>query len=826
MPFARALSHAWRSLRRAPLFSASIVVTLAVGIGAATAIFTVVNAVLLRPLPYGHADRLVGVWFDMAPLSLNHAQQTPGTYQTFARFAHTLQDIGLYQEGSVDVSDPSGGSAPEHLTSAYLTQSVIPLLEVAPVLGRTFTKEEDGPKGPRVAMISEGLWRTRFGADPGVLGKSLVMYGRPTRIIGVMPSRFRFPNAGTEVWLPLQLDFNNPYSGGFSYDGVARLAPGASTAAAERELNGVLPRVVEVAPNLTPTLPMSAVLAQAKPIARVIPMRDDVVGGVSRTLWMVAVAAALLLIAACANVANLLLARADERQRELAVRAALGAGRARVLIHFFTESALLAALSVVLALVASWVAIHALVSAGPMQIPRLGEVHVGLASVAFALLAGLLAALASSAIPTLRFMRSDLLAGLRDGGRGGTVGGKRQRARGVLVAVQVAFALVVLAASGLLLRSFERLRAVRPGFDPAGVATLWFSLPSQRYTSDTSIVQFLSRVVDGAAQVPGVQSAGFASWLPMENEGGNHDPVYAEGEATSTTKIPALASYVSTNATYFATLGIPVVAGHVFDDRLERQHANEAVISQEAARVFFHDSTGLSAVGKRFQELPGATWYTVIGVVGSVRDTSLAAGPARTVYVPEALSADNNFGHTSRTVALVAKTHGDVGAVTRELQRMIRQLDPTLPTFGVQSMQQTLTASTAQLTFTMIVLGAAAAVTLLLSIVGLYAVIAYIVSLRTREIGVRIALGAQPSSVAASVAARGLALCGAGLAVGLVLVFFAGRFLRSFLFEVAPTDPAALAGAVVLLVGLSLAASWIPARRAARVNPVEALRGE
>jgi len=322
-----------------------------------------------------------------------------------------------------------------------------------------------------------------------------------------------------------------------------------------------------------------------------------------------------------------------------------------------------------------------------------------------------------------------------------------------------------------------------------------------------------------------VRSAGFASWLPLENEGGNHDPVYVEGEATSAKKIPALASYVSRNGTYFATLGIPVIAGHVFD-RLERQHADEAVISQEAAREFFHDSTGRAAIGKRFQELPGAKWYTVIGVVGSVRDTSLAADPARTIYLPEALGADPNLGHTARTVALVARTQGDVGAVTRNLQRMIRQLDPTLPTFSVQSMQQTLTASTAQLTFTMIVLGAAAAVTLVLSIVGLYAVIAYIVSLRTREIGVRIALGAQPSSVAASVAARGLALCGAGLAVGLVLVGFAGRFLRSFLFEVAPTDPAALAGAVVLLVGLSLAASWIPARRAARVNPVEALRGE
>jgi len=443
----------------APLFAAAVVLTLTIGIGSATAIFAVVNAVLIRPLPYGHADRLVGVWNDMAPISLTHAQQTTGLYLTFKRFAHTIEGIGLYQTGSVNVMDAAAQADPARMTAAWTTANTIPLLEVPPIRGRSFSDAEDAANGPHVVIISEGLWRSRFGGDMNVIGKTLVISGNSSEIIGVMPARFRFPDTHTELWLPMHLEVNDPYSGGFNYDAVARLKPGVTIAAAERDFAQVLPRVLEIKPNMAPGVTTKLVLDQAKPVPRLVPMRDDVVGQARRTLWMVAATAVLVLLVTCANVANLLLVRADGRHRELSVRAALGAGRRRVLAHFFTESAVLTALSALFGLGAAAIGIHLLVNAGPAQIPRLPEVHVDLAVIGFTLGVGTLVALACSAIPAIRFMRGDALSGLRDGGRSGTTGSRRQRARGALVSAQVALALVVLATSGLLLRSFQRLRA-------------------------------------------------------------------------------------------------------------------------------------------------------------------------------------------------------------------------------------------------------------------------------------------------------------------------------------------------------------------------------
>jgi ABC-type antimicrobial peptide transport system permease subunit len=330
-------------------------------------------------------------------------------------------------------------------------------------------------------------------------------------------------------------------------------------------------------------------------------------------------------------------------------------------------------------------------------------------------------------------------------------------------------------------------------------------------------------VTERVAQLPGVRGVGLSSRLPLSNEGMNQNPVYVEGDATTATKIPPLAAYVTVDSGYFHAMGIPLVAGRLFD-RLDRQHPDESIISVETARSTFHDSTGRTALNKRFQELPGGPWHTVIGVVGSVRDTSLAGGPARTVYFPETVFSDTTNGQMKRTLAIVARTSGNVAVATRGMQQVIREIDPTLPTFGVRSMRATVEASMAMLSFTMVVLIVAAGVTLVLGMVGLYGVIAYVVALRTRELGVRIALGAQPSAVAKMVTSQGLTLCGAGIGIGLVLVVLGGRFLRSLLFEVGPADPVALGTTVLIIVAFALVASWIPARRAARVNPAEALR--
>ncbi|HZI82264.1 MAG TPA: ABC transporter permease [Casimicrobiaceae bacterium] len=816
--------YATRSLFRAPLFTGAVVLTLTIGIGAAAAIFAVVNAVLLRPLPYEDPDRLVGAWIDMAPINLRHTQQTAGTYRTIKLFARTIEGIAAYQDGSLNVADPDGRSEPARMSVAWMTASGLPLLGVRPIIGRPFTEAEDAPKAPAVAVISEHLWRTRFAGEPNPIGRKLVIGGTLTEIVGVMPERLRFPNARIDLWLPLKLDPNDPYPGGFNYNAFARLKPGVSLEAARRDFATVLPRVVEVTPNLAPNVTMKMVLDQAKPVPTVVPMRDDVIGDAGRTLWMVAAMALLVLLVTCANVANLLLVRADARHRELSVRAALGAGRTRVLSHFLTESGMLAAVSALLGLGVAYLSTRLLVRAGPAGIPRLAEVNVDAGVVAFTLIVAALVAVACSSIPAIRFLRGDPLSGLREGGRGGTAGGRRQRTRSALVVAQVAFALVVLAASGLLLRSFQRLRAVRPGFDANGVATLWVAVPSARYAKDSNVVRFYSELTERVARLPGVRGVGLSSRLPLGNSGMNQNPFYVEGDATYTTKIPPLEMYITVDSGYFRAMGIPMLAGRNFDP-IVRQRPNEVLISSEVAKTFFHDSTGRSALNRRFQTLPNGSWYTIIGVVGSVRDTSLAGLPVRSVYFPEAAgNADSLMSQWQRTLAVVARTSGDVAGTTRAIQRAVREMDPTLPTFDVRSMQATVDASMSLLSFTMIVLGVAAGVTLVLGMIGLYGVIAYVVALRTRELGVRLALGAQPRSVAAMVTGQGLVLCGIGIAVGLVLVAVGGRLLRNLLFEIAPTDPLTLGATIGILGSFALLASWIPARRAARVNPAEALR--
>ena len=818
------LSYALRSLRRAPLFSVTVVLALTIGIGSAAAIFAIVNGVLLRPLPFGHPDQLVGAWHDMPALSLIHAEQTPGTYFAYRKFAHSISAIGIYRSSNITIGDPDGRREPERINGAYVTREVIPLLEVPPLLGRSFTAEEDTAKGPRVALVSEGMWRSRFGGTRDILGKKLLVFGQPTEIIGVMPARFRFPSRETEVWLPQQFDVSTAFPGGFSFGGVARLKPDVTLQAAQREMKNVLPRMVEITPMLAPGITTQMMLDQAKPTPLLVPLRDDIVGGVARTIWVVAAAAFLVLLVTCANVANLLLVRADARHRELSVRTALGASRGRVLMHFFTETALLAVVSAVLGLGAAYAAIRMLVAAGPANIPRLAEIHVDPAVVAFTLVVAALVSLACSAIPAIRFMRSDTLSGLRDG-RGGTAGGARQRARSALVAAQMAFALVVLAASGLLLRTFQHLHAVRPGFDANGVATLWVSTPPLRYPNDTTVARFYQQLVERASNIPGAAAVGVASHLPLGSDGSDHDPFYVEGDASNEKKIPALESYSAVDAGFFKAMNIPLITGRTFD-RLERQNGREAVISLATAVHFFHDSTGRSAIGKRFRELPSGDWNTVIGVVGDVRDTSLMAAAERSVYFPEAATNDTLNGPVHRTMALVARTSGDPIALTREMQRVVRELDPTLPTFEMRTMRQITEASIARLSFTMMLLGVAAGVTLILGVVGLYGVIAYIVTLRTRELGVRLALGAQPRSVAAMVTRQGLALSVAGVVVGLALVVLVGRFLRSLLYEVTPTEPVTLGVAAATLLVFALIATWLPARRAARVDPMEALRAD
>jgi len=436
-----------------------------------------------------------------------------------------------------------------------------------------------------------------------------------------------------------------------------------------------------------------------------------------------------------------------------------------------------------------------------------------------------LVAVACSIVPVLRIGRVHLSNALREGGRGGTAGRARQRIRSALVAGQIALALVALASSGLLLRTFERLNAVRPGFEPEGLATFWVALPYARYTSDTSVVRFYSQLLDRVRAVPGVRDVGLSSRLPFEQNGGwSKDPLYPEDDlATYANKIPPLNFYTTTDGGYFHVMGIPLIAGKTFD-RPELQRGDEAIISRATAIQFWKDSTGQRVLGKRFRELPGTPWLTIVGVVGDTRDSSLASPPSLVVYRPQSIS--NGTHSTQWTMALVVRTGSEPTAITSAIQRAVRDLDPTLPLFDIRSMSEITAASMAQLSFTIIVLGAAALVTLILGAVGLYGVMAYVVSLRTRELAVRIALGATPSAVIRMLTTQGVVVTGFGVAAGLVLFVIVARALKSLLFGVASMDPVTLLSASLLLVGIAAFASWLPARRTARVDPADVLRAE
>jgi predicted permease len=820
---------AWRSLRRSPAFTTAAVSTLAIGIGSSTAIFAVVDSVLLRPLPYGHPDRLVGAWHQLPPLTMERAGQTSATYFTYKRFARSIDGIAAYQQGAENVADPAGGGEPQRLRSALITANLIPLLQVSPRLGRSFTDAEDLPNGPSVAIISEGLWHTRFGATRDVLGRMIQINNVSHQIVGVMPASFRFPDARTEIWLPLALDPRDPNSGGFNYTGIVRLRPGVRIGDAQRDFATVLPRVVDVSPNVAPGVPMQMLLDQAKPRPVLTPLQDDVVGSIAKTLWMVAVTAALVLLVACANVANLLLVRADGRQRELTVRAALGAGRARVMAYFVTEAAVLAAIAGALGLAVATFAIRALVRAGPAELPRLAEVTMDGTVIIFTLAVAAVVALACSAIPALRFSDVALSTTLREGGRGGTTGRAGQRLRGLLVAAQIALALVVLAGSALLLRSFQRLHAVRPGFDPEQVATLWLSLPTARYPDDSAVVRFYAGLVDRVAALPGVRAVGLSSRIPLVSEGEDTSPIWAEDDLSAATKLPPPQLFTTIDGGYFRTMGIPVLAGRTFDRLDGRQRGDEAIVSRGTAELFWHDPTGARAVGKRFRTLPNGSWFTVVGVVENARDTALHAPPSPTVYFPEVVVPNRVFTNLERTMALVVRTHfgGPTSvAITRAVQQTAHELDPTLPLFNVRTMSEVVRASTARLSFTMLILGVAAAVTLLLGAIGLYGVVAYVVGMRTREFGVRIALGAVPRDVATMVTRQGIAITVVGIGGGLAIFATVSRFLRSFLYGVAPWDPLTLGAVTLVLLAIAALASWIPARKAARLDPMQALRAD
>ncbi|HSQ29302.1 MAG TPA: ABC transporter permease, partial [Gemmatimonadaceae bacterium] len=675
------LRYAVRGLLRTPVFSATAVFTLVLGIGAAAAMFAIVHSVLLAPLPYGNPERLVAIsMVDMRSPELRHILQPPGAYYTYERLARSVEELGFYRTGSANLSD-GGSSAAERVTATWITASTIPTLQVSPLFGRAFTRAEDRVRGPDLAIISERMWRTRFRASPGIIGKTLIVNSVPRTIIGVMPERFQFPTGATGVWLPARLDRNNRGVGDFSYSSVARLSARATPNDAQRELASVLPRMAESFPTLESGSPTTAWLDQARPTPIVAPLRDEMTGGIARTLWMLAAAASLVLLVACANVANLMLIRADGRQLELALREALGASRSRLLAQFAGESVVLAATAGVVALAVAWAAIRALVAVGPADIPRLSELSVGPATVGFTAVVVVAATIACSAIPAFRIRRTNLSFSLRDGARGETSGPARQRLRGLIAAIQIAVALVVLAGSTLLLRTFHRLYQEQPGFDATNVATLRMQLPFARYGQDSTAVNFFARLTASVARLPGVRAVGVTSDLPLGAGEWNQRSYRVDGAAQAVS-LPTR----TIDDGYLATMSIPLLAGHGFD-RIGAQRDGEAIISRRAAMTLWNDPSGRIAAGKRLGMAPNGPSFTVIGVAGDVRDRDLATPPAATVYLAQSVPIDPVIEPGARrNMALVVKTAGPTANIFTPVRRIVRELDPAVPTYDEQPM--------------------------------------------------------------------------------------------------------------------------------------------
>lgn len=821
------LRHAWRSLRRAPVFTITATLTLALGVGAVTAIFTVVNAVLLRPLPYAEADRLVGMGHSAPGINMGEVGQSLSTYFTYQKLGTSFESLGMYTIESMSLADPSGGAQPERLRVAAITPSVIRLLRVAPLRGRGFSEEEGRPNGASVVILSEDFWRRRFGADPSLVGRTVQFGGRNVEVAGIMPESFRFPDARTQAWTPLVMDPAQTMGGGFNWSGIGRLKPGVSVATAQADIERGLARVPELYPLLAPGLPMEGVLKNTRMSARIRPLRDDVIGPFADVLWVVAATAGLVLLVACANVANLLLVRAEGRQKELTVRAALGAGHGRVLAHFLAESVVLAVIGGAVGIGLAITGVSMLVRYGPAELPRLAEVSVDGASLAFGFVAAVVASLAATLVPAWRQGRVNLGAMLREGGRSGTAGKARQQTRGVLVAAQVALAMVLLAGSGLLARSVMRLQAVRPGFDASNVLSFRVELPGAAYKNSAARAGFHADLIARLSALPGVRAVGATTKLPLMVEGSNLNPVVRADKPAGPDELPPLATLIRVSDSYFRAMGVPLVTGRTFTGG-ESQSPLEVVISRKVAADYWSDSTGVAALGQQLKPLSGKA-YTVIGVVETVRDTSLASEPSNQVYFP--ITTTSNEGVDAdiqgiEAVSFVVRSSGDALALAAVVRRTVESIDRSLPVFHLRAMDDVVAQSYARLTFTLIVLGVAAGAALLLGAVGLYGVVAYIVSLRTREIGVRIALGAQPGAVGRGVARQGVLLAMGGAVVGLAAFALLARTLRVFLYGVAPTDPITLLAVSTVLVVVAAVASWIPARRASRISPVEAMRAD
>ena len=798
------LRYALRSLAKNPGFTAVAVLTLALGIGANTAIFSVVDAVLLRQLPYPAANRLVSIQERNPKAGVNISVSAPNFVELEAR-TQSFEDIGAYTFGTFNVT---GSSEPEQLSAALITPSVLTTIGVQPLLGRLFTTEEGQPGRDNTVVLSHELWQTRFGGDTKVLGKTLTLDGQPLVVVGVMPAGFSFPTPGLALWATFPIDLNRPAQGPNEHFFwvVGRLKPNVQLAAARAESEVLARQIAATNPA-----------AMGERTFDLAPLRQRVVGRARTPLLVVLGAVAFVLLIACANMANLLLARAAAREREIAVRTALGAARGRLIRQLLTESVLLAVVGGLAGLFVAQALVSAMVSLAPANIPRLSEVGLNGTILVFAFAVSVTTGLLFGLTPALHAAKSDLASALR--GVGAAAGGReRARVRSALIVAEVALSVVLLVGAGLMLRSFSRLMAVDPGFNPDHVLTLRFNLPSTVYRTRPELDATRQRVREAVATVPGVRAVGGISHLPLT---GADWMILATIEGQTEPFVP---NNRLIDPGYFRTMEIPIRGRDVTDH--DRVGAPPVVLINEAmARRYW---PGQDAIGQRLKWGPPGSprpWLTVIGIVPDVRHAALDAEPVPETYMPYAQLPEEAWA-TFRTMSLTIRTAGEPLAVAGAVRAAIRDVAADAPVTGIFSMDDLRARSVSPRRFTLLLLGSFAALALALSAVGIYGVVMYGVTQRTREIGVRVALGAQGDQVLGLILREGMRLAVIGLAIGVAGAVALTRVMRTQLYEVSPTDPTTFAGIVIILATVAAIASWVPARRASRVDPMVALRNE
>jgi predicted permease len=802
--------HTLRGLAKSPGFTAIALVTLALGIGACTAVFSLVSGILIHPLPYPEPERLVGMWHTAPGVGFPQIDQTDATFMNYRDHARSFEDMALYTTESRNFTD---GGEPERIEAALVTASLFTTLKVTPSLGRAFSEEEARPGADPVAVVGHALWARRFGSDPSIVGRTIRLDGVASRIVGVMPPTLAFPETSTQLWLPFQLDRTRYHDTSFSYDAVGRLRPGVSLEEAEAEMRPILARITENYPgDLT-----QAMLEQAGIAPILHPLKQDVVGEVATPLWILLGTVGFVLLVASANVANLFLVRADGRHREVAVRAALGASRGDVARLYLSESLVLGLVGGVLGLALAEGARRVFVAYGAIDLPRLEEVRLDSGVLFFTFAVSLLAGLLFGLVPILRQEWTSPATALNEIGRGLTAGRERLSARSVLVSCQVAFALVLLVGSGLMARSFWHLRSVEPGFDPKATLTFDLSLPEGQYPGEREVMRFVEQLTERIGELPGVVAAATTSLLPLTGSYDNN-AVFVEDFPVPDGQIPPVhpTRYVSPD--YFRTLAIPLLEGRTFEWSDRDKGLRTAIVSRAFGEKYW---PGQSPIGKRLRRFQETELIDIIGVVGSVRDEGLDKGLAPTLYYPI-----GQPGSILRPLHVAVRTRTEPRALFDSIREEVRALDRNLPLSSVGTMEQILARSTARTTFTMILLGLSALVAVLLGSIGIYGVVSYVVSQRRNEIGIRMALGAGVADVQRMFVLSGVRTAIAGAVLGLAGSLALTRVLGSLLFDVRPFDPATYVLAAITILGVALAASALPARRASKVDPVIALRGE